>query len=70
MERQTFRNFRMVVALVAVALLTSTVAQASDLERHLRDQYRGKILLLRGFYSGERLRYDSAGALAGGGNNG
>jgi TonB family protein len=70
MERQTFRSFRMVVALVAVALLTSTVAQASDLERHLRDQYRGKILLLRGFYSGERLRYDSAGALAGGGNTG
>jgi TonB family protein len=70
MERQTLRNLRMVVALVAVALLTSTVAQANDLERKLRDQYRGKILVLRGFYYGDRLRYDSAGALAGGGNAG
>lgn len=66
MEQQTLRNFRMVVALGFIALVTTTVSQASDLERHLRDQYRGKILVLRGFYSGERLRYESAGALEGG----
>jgi TonB family protein len=66
MERQTSRNFRTVITLAAVALLASTIAQANDLERHLRDQYRGKILALRGFYSGERLRYDSTGAIAGG----
>ena len=70
MERQSLCNRRMVVALAAVALLSSTVARANDLERHLRDQYRGKILVLRGFYSGERLRYDAAGELEGGGRAG
>ncbi|MBZ5684840.1 MAG: energy transducer TonB [Acidobacteriia bacterium] len=70
MGRQTYRNLRMVVALVAIALLTSTVVQANDLERHIWDQYRGKILVLRGFYSGEKLRYDASGALSGEGSVG
>jgi TonB family protein len=54
--------------LTATALLAflavSAYALASDLEDHLRDQYKGKTVILRGFYSGERLRYDSAGAVA------
>ncbi len=50
-------------ATVLLAVLAlSAHAHASDLEQHLRGQYRGKTLLLRGFYSGDRLRYDSAGA--------
>ena len=40
--------------------------QTGDLKHHLRDQYQGKTLLLRGFYSGEKLHYDSKGALIGG----
>lgn len=70
MEHHTLRNLRMVVALGVVALVTTTVAQASDLERHLRDQYRGKIFVIRGFQSGERLRYSSVGELEGGGRAG
>lgn len=38
---------------------------ASDIEQHLRDQYQGKIFVLRGFYSNDRLRYDSAGSAVG-----
>jgi TonB family protein len=57
-----------VSCLTATALLAflavSAYALASDLEDHLRDQYKGKTVILRGFYSGERLRYDSAGAVA------
>jgi TonB family protein len=36
-------------------------SRASDVESQLRDQYRGKILVLRGFYSGKSLHYDSIG---------
>jgi TonB family protein len=36
-------------------------AAESDLDQHLRDEYQGKTLLLRGFYSSERLHYDSSG---------
>ncbi|HVI07995.1 MAG TPA: energy transducer TonB [Candidatus Binatia bacterium] len=35
----------------------------SDLKQHLTDQYKGKVLILRGFYSGHRLTYDSSGHL-------
>jgi len=34
---------------------------ANELEQHLRDQYKGKSLVLRGFYHGQHLTYDSAG---------
>lgn len=33
----------------------------NELEQNLRSQYRDKILVLRGFYQGERLAYDSSG---------
>ncbi|HET9406927.1 MAG TPA: energy transducer TonB [Candidatus Sulfotelmatobacter sp.] len=36
---------------------------ASELEQHLRDEYKGKHFVVRNFYSGKRLKYDSAGAL-------
>jgi TonB family protein len=45
-------------------------AQTSDLEQHLRDRYKGKTLLLRGFYSGDQLHYDSATAPTGGAASG
>lgn len=40
-------------------------AHGTDLEQQLRDQYQGKIFLLRGFYTGDRLRYDPTAALVG-----
>jgi len=52
---------------VLVGLVLSTywaVAQTADLQ-HLRDQYVNKVLVVRGFYSGDTLRYDSSGSPAG-----
>ncbi len=69
MERQLRCNVATVVGLGIVFLLT-TPSHADDMEQHLRDEYHGKIFVLRGFYSGERLRYDSAGVSSGGGDNG
>jgi TonB family protein len=37
------------------------ITQTTDLEQQLRDQYQGKIFLLRGFYSGDQLRSGSTG---------
>ena len=53
-----------------VLLLACTVAFANEVEQRLQSGYRGKILAERGFYSGERLMYDSAGILIGGGRAG
>lgn len=49
--------------LVALALLAASPAYggSSEVEQHLRDGYRGKTFVLRGFYSGNHLLYDSAG---------
>lgn len=53
-------------ALVAfILLVTPSNAQASELERQLRNEYLGKTFLLRGFYSGDHLLYDSSGSLVG-----
>ncbi len=51
--------------LMLCALAIPRSANASDLENHLRDEYLGKIFVLRGFYSENQLRYDSSGALIG-----
>jgi TonB family protein len=45
----------------AVAAAPFRLHAADELEKHLRDQYDNRTLILRGFYRGERLRYDSAG---------
>jgi len=37
-------------------------AQGQDINEHLRDQYQGKILVLRGFQANDALRYDSSGS--------
>jgi len=53
---------------VAVALTFPPLllfSQTPDLEQHLRDQYQGKTLVVRGFYSGDKLRYSASGELVG-----
>jgi TonB family protein len=43
-------------------LFPAASAHSDDLTQTLREEYQGKTLLLRGFYSGDHLRYDSSGA--------
>jgi TonB family protein len=50
-----------IVLVLAVAIAPFHLQAASELEQHLRDQYKGKTLVLRGFYHGDRLSYDSGG---------
>jgi TonB family protein len=57
---------RFLIASLSLLLLAAPAfALGSEVEQHLRDQYRGKTFILRGFYSGDRLQYDLAGALVG-----
>jgi TonB family protein len=63
MHRHVLTRLVYTSAVLALAA-TSTplhLQAASELERHLRDQYNGKILVLRNFYHGNHLRYDSGG---------
>jgi TonB family protein len=55
------RSRFLIATLTAALLAIPASAGPSDLEQHLRDQYVKKTLVLRGFYSGKHLRYDSAG---------
>lgn len=43
------------------ALVLAIPALADDVEQHLRTQYQGKTLVLRGFYMGKKLQYDFGG---------
>jgi TonB family protein len=60
-------RYSVLIAAAAVlsVLWPSGVSAGSDLEQHLRDQYKGKTLLVRNFYSGSSLRYDTSGQLTG-----
>ena len=58
------RSARLLAALVS-AILLPRAYPADDLEQSLRSRYRNKTLVLRGFYHGDKLKYDSAGKLAG-----
>ena len=52
-------------AVLGLALIVPSQLQAAnELERHLRDQYQDKTLLLRDFYAGDSLRYDASGQLS------
>jgi len=51
-------------------LLAGFLHASSELERHLRDAFQGKTLVLRAFYSGDHLRYDSSGLPVGGASPG
>jgi TonB family protein len=48
-----------VIALFALAVVAS--ARAGELDQQLRSKYQGKVFLLRGFYSSDKLHYDSSG---------
>ena len=56
-------SFCAIAAVALVTVVSSQSSRADDIEQHLRDEYQGKISVLRGFYSGGRLSYDSSGAL-------
>ena len=58
------RSARLLAALVS-AILLPRAYPADDLEQSLRSRYGNKTLVLRGFYHGDKLKYDSAGKLAG-----
>jgi TonB family protein len=58
------RSARLLAALVS-AILLPRASPADDLEQSLRSRYANKTLVLRGFYHGDKLKYDSAGMLAG-----
>lgn len=58
LPRHLFRI--LVFSLLAFAGIPS-IGHATDLERHLRDEYQGKILVLRGFQANDVVRYDSTG---------
>jgi TonB family protein len=40
-------------------------SQTAEFDQRLRDEFQGKTFILRGFYSGDSLLYDSSGALVG-----
>lgn len=57
------RLFTLLLAL-SLVILPTRVWASSEVDKHLRDQYKGKTLLLRNFYSGNSLRYDASGRLS------
>jgi TonB family protein len=59
--RSRRRSFLIAVAVILSPILVVAAAAQSDLEQHLNDQYKNKTFMLRGFYSGRRLNYDSSG---------
>lgn len=58
------------IMLMLCVLAIPAGADGSDLEQHLKQEYRGRTFVLRGFYSGDHLRYDSSGAPIGTGSSG
>jgi TonB family protein len=60
-------NLRAAAAFLLAILTFAIPALAqSGTEQSLRDGYKGKTFVLRGFYSGDRLRYDDSGTVSGG----
>jgi TonB family protein len=53
------------IATFFLVIVAVTLARASELEQRLRYEFRDKTLVLRGFYPGRDLHYDSTGALVG-----
>jgi TonB family protein len=62
--RQGTPTQRVLCALALLSVIPLRVQAASELDQHLRDQYKGKTLLLRNFYGGGSLRYDASGQLS------
>lgn len=65
--RRHFVSVSLPCVLILCGFAIPPCALGSDLEQHLRDEYRDKTFVLRSFYSGDQLRYDSSGELIGGG---
>jgi len=60
------RRFASSYALATLLVLVAAhpaFCDLSEVDQHLRDEYLGKTFVLRGFYSGDRLQYDSSGTL-------
>jgi len=55
----------LLLAALVSAILLPRACPADDLEQSLRSRYANKTLVLRGFYYGDKLNYNSAGMLAG-----
>jgi TonB family protein len=51
-------------------LLANFLHASSDVERHLRNELKGKTFVLRDFYTGDHLHYDSSAAPLGGTSSG
>lgn len=59
---------RMKIPALLLLLASSAMLSAQDLQRaqtELEQEYKGKVLLLRNFYSGDYLRYEGSGHLKG-----
>jgi TonB family protein len=56
--------FSAVALILAIALAPFQLQAASELDKRLRDQYDGKMFMLRNFYGGDSLRYASTGQLS------
>jgi TonB family protein len=65
--RQPTRSFLYpkIPALLLVMIAFSSANAESDLQATLRNQYSGKLFILRSFYDGGSLRYDADGLLKG-----
>lgn len=48
--------------LSAILLVIAVQAQSPDIQQSLQSRYQDKILLLRGFFPGDKLRFDAVGA--------
>jgi len=59
--RQIFSPHSVLIAAGAIFSLYMVAHAESDLADRLNDQYKGKTFILRGFYSGDHLKYDSSG---------
>jgi len=55
------------IPLLLTLILPASADEREDVERRLRDIYKGKVVTLRDFYSGDRLQFSSDGTLLKGG---
>jgi TonB-like protein len=63
MKRKLHPPLLTVVRISLALVAASQLGHTSDLQEQLRHQYQGKTFVLRGFYSGELLLYNSSGEL-------
>jgi TonB family protein len=59
------RTFLFTAIMCCALFMIAGYSQTLKFDQSLRDEYQGKTFILRGFYSGDSLLYDSSGALVG-----